>query len=274
MPIDTVNLLSEGTGRTGAQEEYMKERELRMDTNNDKTVIEMTEVDRERHLKNISNLICLASYMHDQIKENRMEEGFKETQLSLLESYTIEILKELNFESKLQKEREARFSEIRSLNIENRELRKQLGDKATAEDVRETLKNIEDNFREFWQNIGFGFSNDYDFGGYGLKVKVSTSMIDRMLHGSDEYIQKRKTEFKDYGFTLVNDGDSDDNALGFSQENIDALNRLLSEHLSDFKIYTIESQAGRNSVYIRDIDIYIRNFDDLLNLKASQDGEQ
>lgn len=245
----------------------MKEQELSFKHNTDATIVQMTEIEKKERLSTIVELFHLASYMHEQIKEDKLEEGFKETQLSLLENLTEIILKDFNYDSVLQKEKEERYVKIRSLNMENEELRKQLGNKATAEDVRESLKNMENNFREFWKDIGFGYCKDFFFGGYGLKVKISTSMLSAMLNGTDEKIKERKSQFKDYGFELVNDGEEEDNALSFCQKNIDILKKLLSEYFSDFDISSIDSYARRKgTVFIKDMDLYIRNFDDLLYL--------
>lgn len=243
----------------------MKERKIKFNRN-DETILEMTKEEKENHKKNFNELFCLLTYSNNLIENDEITVGFKEVQLSLLETYTTKILKDFNYDSMLEKEKIERHSKIKSLNIENRELRKQLGEKATAEDVRESLKNIENKFRYFWKQKGFGYCKDFIFGSYGLKVTISTSMLSQMVDGTKEEIEQRKNELGNYGFFLVNDGESDYNALGFSQKNIDTLNYFLSSYFSDFSFYEIDCQSRRTQVYIREIVLFIRNFDDLLNL--------
>lgn len=66
----------------------------------------------------------------------------KETHLFLTEGYVLNFLDELGYEGVLKKKKDEMYSDIRSLNNENRELRRQLGEKVSNEDVREKLKNI------------------------------------------------------------------------------------------------------------------------------------
>lgn len=245
----------------------MKERELKVHGTNDTTIVAMSYEEQKNHYANLSLLIDLAVLLRQRISTNELDEEFKETGMHLLESCTVDILKNLGYESTLQREYEKRFAEIRNLNVENRELRKQLGGKATAEDVRETLKNLKRYFHDFWNNVGFGFSTDYTFEEYGLKVRICTSMFNNMWDGTPEHIQERKTRLMRYGFALADDDEGTNDALEFSSENIKTMNRLLSEYFSDFRIVSVNSSSTRNKlVYIRDMMLYIYNYDDLIKL--------
>jgi hypothetical protein len=249
----------------------VKDQKLNYTINEDETLVKMTDKEKKEQLKNIDNLLQLMLFFKKQLNEDRLQEGFKETQLSLLENYTIEILKHFNYESLLAKEKEERIQKTRQLNIENRELRRQLGDKVSAEDVREMLKNIENKFHDYWRTEGFGFCGDVAFTGYSFKVRIAVSMLNAMLRGDKEEIQQKKESLKSYGFKLVNDGEREENALSFSENNIELLKKLLSKRFTDYTFSSINSRCYKDKVYIRDIDLYIYNYDDLINLPEYKD---
>ena len=81
--------------------------------------------------KKINERISLLLYM---LKEGGLKEGTKEALLELFHKNAIDILNELGYEDSLNKKYNEYIQEYRSLNHENRELRKQLGMKVSNED--------------------------------------------------------------------------------------------------------------------------------------------
>lgn len=246
----------------------MRERQIKFSINKDQTLVEINGEDKKYAINKVNDLLMVLSLMKQQINENCLEVGFHETQLSLIEHYSVDILKSFNFDSVLQKQQEERHKEIKSLNIENRELRKQLGDKVSAEDIRESLKNISEKLNTFWDAEGFQHIRNMEFGQYGVKAEFNTDMLSSMWHDSKEELTKHRDKLRSYGLTLVADDDEEGNAIDFSKENLDALNSIFSKYFSDFQFTEVYSRIERSvkTQYIRGVQVYIRNFNDLINL--------
>lgn len=119
--------------------------------------------------KKINERISLLLYM---LKEGSLKEGTKEALLELFHKNAIDILNELGYEDSLNKKYNEYIKEIRSLNHENRELRKQLGMKVSNEDARERLKLITESFDEWWHNEGTGNIDEIIFDRYKMTATL------------------------------------------------------------------------------------------------------
>jgi hypothetical protein len=121
----------------------MEERKINFKKNDDNTPVLDPDGMLYEKLKAMQNKmnekLSLIIYM---LKEEQLNEGTKEALLELFHKNAIDILNELGYEDSLNKKYNEYIQEIRSLNHENRELRKQLGMKVSNEDARERLKLI------------------------------------------------------------------------------------------------------------------------------------
>ena len=133
------------------------------------------------------------------LKNGALTEGTKEASLSLFESNAIDILNELGYEDSLNKKYNEYIQEIRSLNHENRELRKQLGMKVSNEDARERLKLITESFDEWWHNEGTGNIDEIIFDRY----KMTATLRGGIFPSSREKEIKKQVEMlKQKGFDV------------------------------------------------------------------------
>lgn len=165
----------------------------------------------------------------------------------------------MGYEGVLEREQNERLSEIRSLNDENRELRKQLGEKVTNEDFREKIKNVCSNFKRWWNIEGFGHVSSMSFGEYGtLTVKLSGN-ISRAYYEDEERTEEEKIKYlEELGFSIDNE-----RYVIFNDSNINLLKKLLTEKYPSAKIWKIESHDRLTSMAIWDIEIIIKNLNDL-----------
>jgi hypothetical protein len=244
----------------------MKDRILDFHQNNDKTLVEYDTDKKKGIIKKTSDLISLAAHLRNLIDSDKLEEGFKEIGSSLLESYTTGLLKEFNYNSVLVKEKEKRIEQVRSLNIENRELRQQLGEKASAEDVRECLKSISEKINVFWDEEGFQYLKIKEFAPYGMRVIFNTSSLHSMWHGSSSGLERHIEKLKSFGFELCGDDEKKDDALLFSEANVSAFTSVLSNHFKSFKVFDVKARNFNGNLLIRDIEVYFQDFDELLNM--------
>ena len=147
----------------------MEERKINFKKNDDNTpVLDPDGMIYEKlteKQKKINERISLLLYM---LKEEQLNEGTKEALLELFHKNAIDILNELGYVDSLNKKYNEYIQEIRSLNHENRELRKQLGMKVSNEDARERLKLFTESFNDWWRNEGTGNIDDIIFDRYKM----------------------------------------------------------------------------------------------------------
>ena len=217
--------------------------------------------------KKINERISLLLYM---LKEGSLKEGTKEALLELFHKNAIDILNELGYEDSLNKKYNEYIQEIRSLNHENRELRKQLGMKVSNEDARERLKLICESFYEWWHNEGTGNIESITFNEYGM-----TATLRGYIH---PFRHVRKTEeqvsmLKQKGFdvsSLVRYGQ----LLTASEKNFNMLKELFENafpHSNIDKINTttyLGSESKGEYIYV--ISEIIVNFNNLDDIKITE----
>ena len=237
----------------------MEERKINFSTNEDKTIVELSKKAEKSLIKALGNQINTASHMLNMVKENKLEIGMTETISSLLESYLREIHTLVNYDSVLKKEYDERHREIKSANHQNRELRKQLGLKVSAEDVRECLKNMEQTIRNWWDVEGMGYVKDIEFGSYVIRAKLSCSESS----GIDD-ISLTRLAAKGYAIG----GERRNKAFLATEENMELLeNELIkafpSANLFRGEVWFSRKEGEGNTLW--EASITIRNYEDVLN---------
>lgn len=200
------------------------------------------------------------------LKNGTLTEGTKESSLSLFESNAIDILNELGYEDSLNKKYNEYIQEIRSLNHENRELRKQLVMKVSNEDARERLKLITESFNEWWHNEGTGNIDEIIFDRYKMTATLRGSIFPS---SREREIKKQVEMLKQKGFdvsSVTNYG----HHLTASEKNLIMLKELFKSafpHSDIDEINTATYLGGESReeyVYvITKIIVYFDNLDDI-----------
>lgn len=241
----------------------MKEREINFKVNDDLTLVVDENGDLAKKLKKIYNELTLnLGFCYEQLTKGELTEGMKETHLYLAEHYMIDFLKEVNYDSILAKRSEERHKEIRSLNDENRELRKQLGDKVTNEDAREKMKNINDSFKKWWNIYGFGHTSELYFSSYGnVCVKLSGRITDS-YYSEERISEEEKIDIlKKAGFTIIDD----ESEVLASEKNMKLIKTLLQNKYPSAEIIKFSTDCRREKERFRDIEISISNLNDFID---------
>lgn len=245
----------------------MEERKINFKKNDDKTPVldpdgtlhGMLCVKMETLVKNFSLLLYL-------LQKGELNEGTKESSAELFEQNSIEILNSLGYEGDINKKYNEYIQEIRSLNHENRELRKQLGMKVSNEDARERLKLITESFDEWWHNEGTGNIDEIIFDRY----KMTATLRGSIFPSSREKEIKNQVEMlKKKGFdvsSVTNYG----HHLTASEKNFNMLKELFKSafpHSDIDEINTATYLGGESKeeyVYvITKIIVYFDNLDDI-----------
>lgn len=233
----------------------MEERLIDLSTNEDKTLIKFDEAKRKAMSKSIKDGYFVFQTLLDLLSKDKLEVGFSETLLSLIESHVVDIHKGFGFGSVMAKEKGERHKQVRELNGENRELRQQLGEKVSAEDVRECLKNIHDDIYAWWKKVGFGHVSNLDFGSYIIRMNLCCI---ELMHLEKKGIEEAGYEVLDVG---------GDVHMAHTDKNIEILKSQLKERFPSYELSNMKVNFCRTAgSYIRNIDVIIRNYDDVVRL--------
>lgn len=245
----------------------MEERKINFKKNDDNTPVldpdgtlhGMLCVKMETLVKNFSLLLYL-------LQKGELNEGTKESSAELFEQNSIEILNSLGYEGNINKKYNEYIQEIRSLNQENRELRKQLGMKVSNEDARERLKLITKSFKEWWNNEGTGNIDEIIFDSYRATVTlrgfIYPSRLKIEIKNQVEMLKKKGFDVS----SITNFG----HHLTASDKNFNKLSELFKSafpHSDIDKINTSTYLGGESNVeyvyVIKDIIVYLNNLDDI-----------
>lgn len=234
----------------------MKERSLTTHVDDRKELVCLTPRKLNEAIKDAQNLALCASEIYKYLKDGKFEIGYSNTVLSLIETYVKKIHEIFNYESKLREEYEKRHIEIRALNIENRELRRQLGEKVSAEDVREKLKNYAEVIRKWWKEDGLGYVAEMTFHGYCCEISLNGSM-------SCDFEMEQVQKLRDKGYILDSEEGSRSFFLKHSDSNVELLIAEVKKRFPSATLTSIETvNWSRGGLQIRTAKFHIKDFGD------------
>nr|DAZ73774.1 MAG TPA: hypothetical protein [Caudoviricetes sp.] len=200
------------------------------------------------------------------LKEGSLNEGTKEALLELFHKNAIDILNELGYEDSLNKKYNEYIQEIRSLNHENRELRKQLGMKVSNEDARGRLKLITESFGEWWYNEGTGNIDNIIFDRYKMTATLRGEIFPSSLKKQVEMLKQKGFDVS----SITNYG----HHLTASEKNLIMLKELFENAFPHSNIDEINTatylggESGEEYVYV--ITKIIVNFNNLDDIKITE----
>lgn len=243
----------------------MEERKINFKKNDDNTPVldpdgtlhGMLCVKMETLVKNFSLLLYL-------LQKGELNEGTKESSAELFEQNSIEILNSLGYEGDINKKYNEYIQEIRSLNRENRELRKQLGMKVSNEDVRERFKLIQSSIHEWWKNEGTDNVED---------IILRTDRIDVSLRGNFFIGCCDKNQLnilKQKGFDLIYCEWIGEYTLAATENNFSLLKDKIKKYFPHSNIISIDTRYRKldkdgkeRALLIETIKIYISDLNDI-----------
>lgn len=245
----------------------MEERKINFKKNDDNTPVldpdGMLYEKLTEKQKKINERISLLLYM---LKEGSLKEGTKEALLELFHKNAIDILNELGYEDSLNKKYNEYIQEIRSLNHENRELRKQLGMKVSNEDARGRLKLITESFGEWWYNEGTGNIDNIIFDRYKMTATLRGEIFPSSLKKQVEMLKQKGFDVS----SITNYG----HHLTASEKNLIMLKELFENAFPHSNIDEINTatylggESGEEYVYV--ITKIIVNFNNLDDIKITE----
>lgn len=252
-----------GDTKLNYKKNIMEENRIDFNRNEDPALVEDMSGEMAKKVNKIyQDLTLNLGFCHEQLVGGTLTRGMMETHLSLSEHYVKDFLTAMGYEGILKRESEKRHEKIRDLNEQNRELRKQLGEKVTNEDFRERAKNISESIKRWWNIYGFGHTSEIHFQEWGgVKVKLSGMVSEAYYDKEHNHTRHDKvTYLKELGF----DFNADSEGMIINDKNFESLTKLIKGKYPSAEIEQMttyhRSRSGRT---YGDIEVYIFNLDDV-----------
>lgn len=240
----------------------MKDNELKFRNNKDQTPVVDIDGKKAKKLSGIYDKLNLnLGFCYEQLQKGALKVGMMETHLSLTEHLVMDFLKEMGYEGVLKKEMDERHARIREVNMQNRALREQLGQKVTNEDFRERAKNISNSIRAWWDIYGFGHTSDVFFTENGYAKVTFSGMIFGAHYDNDDKTEEQKLAYlKSLGFECF----ESEKHVKATDKNLALVTNLIKEKYPSAVVTKVNTwNARRKEMCFDDIEVYIYDLNDI-----------
>lgn len=234
----------------------MKERPLDFDFNDDDTPVELDDAQREKLEKAARELQQTAGMLMYLIKEGKLGVGTRDSIAYALDHKVQDVCSVLDYDTYLKKSQAKTLREIQEVNVENRLLRQQLGEKVSLEDCRERLKLINDGLLQWAKTEGFGWISDRGTDDWGTLTGTMRTELDRW-HRSDDAVRQKMIDF---GFEF-DDPEKDGARPIANEKNIELLQKLVRTLSPDAVPYEIKVDARGSVPRIESVKIMLHTWD-------------
>ena len=212
----------------------MKERPIFESKEPNKELVTLSDEDKKVVTKALKDLMQSASFLYEMVSKDTLTEEMRETMTSLIATYSRDGLRPLGFQDQATKDHDDLVRRLRNADMDNEELRQQLGQKVSLEDLREKMKTIARAFDEWGDYHGFGYIGDIHFDSYGC------------LHGnmnlSTHISGDRADDLRKMGFELTDDRDGE--AMFATDDNFKLLQKMAPD------IYSISRKMPSQAAYV------------------------
>lgn len=233
----------------------MKERPLSFDYEEGQKVV-VTDEQKAKLQKSASELKQHVSMLEYLIKGDSLNEGTRDAIMSIIDHNTQDICNVFDYGTYLKKQQEKTLAEIREVNIENHELRRQLGQKVSTEDVREKMKQVIYGFEHWAKTKGFGWMSDVQVNNYGtLRGRMQTSIS--RIASRDKEIRQR---IADFGFEFE-DINEDDAMPIANDHNLQKIRELVKTLSPDAIADRVTVNRRGNVPHLEDVTIILPEWD-------------
>lgn len=234
----------------------------------------LTNNQKEIALENIRKGMFASHTLKERIEKGTLEEDMKNTLLSAMEYYMLDVQKELDFESHLKEEHDSRFAEIRNANIQIQELKNQLASKNPLDGFQEQFNLIRSTINDWWKQEGFAYVESVEAVHYGLKVnfgfqlEMRSSMFSQDREGDKAKDARHKEALKDKGFVFADNLEDSfyRHLLYDTPENKELLASLILEGFPSFEVKEFLTFNHLEFTSIRSVCGIIREVGDVQRL--------
>lgn len=194
--------------------------------------------------------------------------------LKVAEFELADLGKTLGVETDSAKEREERFTMLRTANLRVRELETQLGNAQGADVTQACLKVLDARLNDWWDLEGFGHISNIAFQRYGCTVDFSCSLFGD-FRGSDSVTPVSDKERRalwhaslaERGFSVVQE-DRREWALEDCDATRKVLMALIAQRLPSARVLRLENSNRSNAggFILQGVEVYIEQLADILAL--------
>lgn len=245
----------------------MIERKIDFNINEDKTPVydpdgKLFDILKEK-LHDMNEKFSMMLYL---LNKGALTEGSKQSSIVYFESKAVEILNELGYEGYLNKKDNEYTQRIRSLNEENRELRKQLGMKLSNEDARERFKLICDAIEQWWKNEGTDNVEEVIIERYCINVSLRGSVFRSKRNGNEK---DQLDILQEKGFDITYSDWMGGYSLSATDKNFKMLEDVTKRFFPHSKLISIktncikEKSSENNKYIIENIQMCILDLNDI-----------
>ena len=233
----------------------MKERPLNFDYADETpvTVTDEQKVKLNKYADELKQHVGMLLYL---IKKGHLQVGTRDSLMSIIDHNTQNLCALFDYSTYLKQQQEKTTAEIRAVSLENFELRRQLGQKVSTEDVREKMKLVIDGFRYWSEHQGFGWMSDVNVDHWGVLSGRMRTSIGR----TGRYDKETRKRMADFGFEFedINEDCAEPIANDHNLQKI----RELVKTLSPDAIADRVTVSRRGDVpHIEDVTIILREWD-------------
>ena len=234
----------------------MKERPIFESKEPNKNLVELNDADKKVAVKALKDLIQSAGFLLDMVSKDTLTEEMRETLTSLIATYSRDGLRPLGFQDQATKDHDDLVCRLRNANMDNEELRQQLGQKVSLEDLREKMKTIARAFDEWGDYHGFGYISDIHFDSYGC-LHGNMSLSAHHISGD------RADDLRKIGFELTDDRDGE--AMFATDDNFKLLQKMIRENFgpdASMSYGKIDMHSFSDErPHMRDVEVRLRDLD-------------
>lgn len=230
----------------------MKDRKIDISVNDDPAPVNLDEPNMVHLEKWVQEMVLILSQIDGKVGDGTLTEGYKNTLLDLLQGKVADMCKLLDFESFLADEQEKRYSEVRELNEENRELRKQLGEKVSLEDVREKSRSVIREWRDYLRGFGF-HAKDVALYEYGMQSSIAPIAVNQSL----------ASNLRVFGIKTIGGPNERLLEIDASPESVNALKAYIGRFFPSIDFVGIATHIDdQGNFHVLDIQVIIRDLND------------
>ncbi len=236
----------------------MEELQVNFSHDDDPTLVELNDKDKNKLLQALQKMSLACSHAHQLLSKGELDKGFADTICSSVDFYATDIHTVLDYDSKLVRDKEERYKDMRILNEQNRELRKQLGERVHNDDVRERMKLYVKALNKWWSDVGCGYLPKIRLDEYCLRVETNFN-ISGIGKEKAEVIEILKSQGVVVDEKKERVADCDINRKWFED--------LVVKTFPSATVFEFKSYAGMNKS-MKEAEFWIRNLDDLGSIMA------
>jgi hypothetical protein len=232
-------------------------------------------------VKEISEIIGGLSYVAQLVEKDSLQFSLGQNVLRIAEDGLANLSKVTKIDTDGLAEREQRYGMLRAANARIRVLEQQMGEAVGAVHIQMGIQEFGKKLDSWWDLEGFGHISDMNFTKHGhCEVMFSCMLFGTFsLTGSQKPVSDKgrfalwRESLQERGFVLKDDPREKDSVVDCDASR-QTLCKLFADRLPSSQVIEINNHGNRDGVFtMRDVKVFIRNLEDIMNLPQGPQAE-